>query len=106
MVRELLLSARTNGKTIFLSSHLLSEVELVCDRVAVLHRGKLVRLGRTADLLQSSEAHRDHRSWNCCHRFRRQLRSERNREVLGPGGRFSVLALERVFGALAERSSA
>jgi ABC-2 type transport system ATP-binding protein len=55
MVRELLLSARNNGKTIFLSSHLLSEVELVCDRVAVLHRGRLVRLGRTAHLLQSSE---------------------------------------------------
>src|SRR2546430_11693031 len=55
MVRALLLGARSNGKTIFLSSHLLSEVELVCDRVAVLHRGKLVRLGRTADLLQSSE---------------------------------------------------
>jgi ABC-2 type transport system ATP-binding protein len=53
MVRELLLKARHAGKTIFLSSHLLSEVELVCDRVAVLHRGKLVRLGRTADLLQA-----------------------------------------------------
>jgi ABC-2 type transport system ATP-binding protein len=55
MVRELLLRAREAGKTIFLSSHLLSEVELVCDRVAVLHRGRLVRLGRTPDLLQSSE---------------------------------------------------
>src|SRR5437762_719810 len=55
MVRELLLRARDAGKTIFLSSHLLSEVELICDRVAVLHRGKLVRLGRTADLLQSTE---------------------------------------------------
>jgi ABC-2 type transport system ATP-binding protein len=55
MVRELLLKARNAGKTIFLSSHLLSEVELVCDRVAVLHRGKLVRLGRTADLLRAGE---------------------------------------------------
>jgi ABC-2 type transport system ATP-binding protein len=54
-VRELLLAARQAGKTIFLSSHLLSEVELVCDRVAVLHHGHLVRMGRTADLLQSSE---------------------------------------------------
>ena len=54
-VRELLLMAREEGKTIFLSSHLLSEVELVCDRVAVLHRGRLVRLGRTVDLLQSGE---------------------------------------------------
>lgn len=54
-VRELLLNARAAGKTIFLSSHLLSEVELVCDRVAVLHRGRLVRLGTTADLLQAGQ---------------------------------------------------
>jgi len=54
-VRELLLSSREAGKTIFLSSHLLSEVELVCDRVAVLNKGRLVRLGRTPDLLQSGQ---------------------------------------------------
>jgi len=54
-VREILLAARAAGKTIFLSSHLLSEVELICDRVAVLHRGHLVRVGKTADLLQTSE---------------------------------------------------
>lgn len=53
-VRELLLHARDQGKTIFLSSHILSEVELICDRVAVLERGKLARLGKTSDLLQSS----------------------------------------------------
>jgi len=52
-VRELLLASREAGKTIFLSSHLLSEVELVCDRVAVLNKGRLVRLGRTPELLQS-----------------------------------------------------
>jgi len=55
MVRELLLNARAQGKTIFLSSHLLSEVELVCDRVAVLHRGKVVHVGRTSDLLVSQD---------------------------------------------------
>jgi ABC-2 type transport system ATP-binding protein len=54
VVRELLLSARDAGKTVFLSSHLLSEVELVCDRVAVLHHGKLVRMGKTSELLQSA----------------------------------------------------
>ena len=54
-VRELLLSAKAAGKTIFLSSHLLSEVELVCDRVAMLHRGRLVRLGTTADLLHAGQ---------------------------------------------------
>ena len=52
-VRELLLAARSAGKTIVLSSHLLSEVEIVCDRVGILHRGRLRRLGRTTDLLES-----------------------------------------------------
>ncbi len=54
-VRELLLRARNAGKTIFLSSHLLSEIELICDRVAIMHRGRLERVGRTSDLLESSE---------------------------------------------------
>jgi ABC-2 type transport system ATP-binding protein len=54
-VREFLLRARAEGKTIFLSSHLLSEVELVCDRVAVLHRGKLMRMGKTQDLLEAGQ---------------------------------------------------
>ncbi len=54
-VRQLLLRARAAGKTIFLSSHLLSEIELVCDRVGILHRGRLARMGRTSDLLESSE---------------------------------------------------
>lgn len=52
-VRELLLRARDRGKTVFLSSHLLSEVELVCDRIAMLNQGQLVKLGKTSDLLQS-----------------------------------------------------
>lgn len=54
-VRELLLQLKARGRTIFLSSHLLSEVELICDRVAVLHHGKLMRVGRTADLLEATE---------------------------------------------------
>jgi ABC-2 type transport system ATP-binding protein len=53
-VRELLLQKRNAGKTIFLSSHMLSEVELVCDRVAVLNHGRLVRLGTTAELLETT----------------------------------------------------
>jgi ABC-2 type transport system ATP-binding protein len=54
-VRELLLDLRAHGKTVFLSSHLLSEVELVCDRVAVLHRGRIARIGRTSELLESHD---------------------------------------------------
>lgn len=54
-VRELLLDMRRRGKTVFLSSHLLSEIELVCERVAMIRKGRVVRLGRTADLLESQE---------------------------------------------------
>jgi ABC-2 type transport system ATP-binding protein len=39
------------GKTVFLSSHLLGEVEQVCDRVAIIHRGELVGEGGVAELL-------------------------------------------------------
>lgn len=39
------------GKTIFLSSHLLGEVEQVCDRVAIIHLGEIVREGAVVDLL-------------------------------------------------------
>ncbi len=54
-VRELLLKLRDRGKTIFLSSHLLSEIELVCDRVAVVNRGQLVRVGKLAELLEVAD---------------------------------------------------
>lgn len=54
-VRSLLLGMRDAGKTVFLSSHLLSEVEMVCDRVAMLNKGRLVKLGKTSELLQSGE---------------------------------------------------
>ncbi len=38
-------------KTVFLSSHLLAEVEQVCDRVAIIHRGEIIREGKVSDLL-------------------------------------------------------
>lgn len=47
-IRELV---ETHGKTVFLSSHMLSEVEQVCDRVAIINHGRIVREGRVADLL-------------------------------------------------------
>lgn len=52
-VREILLRAKSQGKTIFLSSHLLSEVELVCDRIGILHQGRLLRQGTVSHLLET-----------------------------------------------------
>jgi ABC-2 type transport system ATP-binding protein len=49
-MRSLLLRLKLAGKTIFLNSHHLQEIELVCDRVAILQNGLVRREGRVADL--------------------------------------------------------
>ncbi len=49
---QLLREARTEGRTIFLSSHILSEVERVCDRVAIVRGGRLAALETTDSLLE------------------------------------------------------
>ena len=57
-IRDLLASLKAKGKTIFLNSHLLSEVELICDRVAILEKGKVVRMGSPKELMQATGAYR------------------------------------------------
>ena len=49
-IRDMMQSLKAEGKTIFLNSHLLSEVEQICDRVAILAKGELVREGDIATL--------------------------------------------------------
>jgi ABC-2 type transport system ATP-binding protein len=48
--RETVHEAKERGQTIFLSSHILSEVEAVCDRVGILREGRLVEQGTLAEL--------------------------------------------------------
>ena len=49
-VRDLILSLRDDGRTLFFSSHILSDVQAVCSRIAVMNKGRLVASGRVADL--------------------------------------------------------
>ncbi|MGJ8639348.1 MAG: ABC transporter ATP-binding protein [Opitutaceae bacterium] len=51
-IAEIIRELKRRGKTILLSSHLLAQIEGLCDHVAILHRGKLVREGRVDDLVQ------------------------------------------------------
>ena len=51
-IRDLLQQLKSQGITIFLNSHLLGEVELICDRVAILQSGEMVRQGTMAELTQ------------------------------------------------------
>ena len=52
-VRDLILDERRSGRTIFFSTHILSDVEMLCDRVAILRRGEVVVSGRLDELLRS-----------------------------------------------------
>jgi ABC-2 type transport system ATP-binding protein len=55
-VRDLIRELGTDGRTVILSSHLLYEVEQVCNSVAILSRGKLIAQGRVQDLLRQRGA--------------------------------------------------
>ena len=54
-IRDIIADLRDRGKTVFFSSHELSEVELVCDALAILNQGRLVALGPTTSLVPSGE---------------------------------------------------
>jgi len=54
-VRDLIVALRNQGKTIFFSSHILTDVEAMCDRVAILNKGRLVESGKLSDILKTRD---------------------------------------------------
>jgi len=52
-VRDLIQQLKTEGKTVFFSTHILSDAEALCDRVAIIHRGQLKGVGAVAELTAS-----------------------------------------------------
>jgi ABC-2 type transport system ATP-binding protein len=57
-IRDILLELKTQSKTIFLNSHLLSEVEMITDRVGILNKGKLLREGTVKELTETKEEYK------------------------------------------------
>jgi ABC-2 type transport system ATP-binding protein len=53
-IRELIANLRTQGKTVFMSTHILSDIEALCDEVAILRRGRLAATGNLQDLLTTA----------------------------------------------------
>ncbi len=56
-IREIILSLKSQGKTIFFNSHILSDVERICDRVAILARGELISIGSITELLGTANTY-------------------------------------------------
>ena len=54
-VRDLIAALRDEGKTVFMCSHILSDIEVLCDRVAILKRGRLAQVGFLDELRRSTE---------------------------------------------------
>jgi ABC-2 type transport system ATP-binding protein len=52
-VRDLMDQLKQEGKTVFFSTHILSDAEALCDRVAIIHKGELLRVGAVEDLTSS-----------------------------------------------------
>lgn len=52
-VRDIIFSLKARGMTVFFSSHILSDAELICDRVGIMNRGELINVGGLNDLLQT-----------------------------------------------------
>jgi ABC-2 type transport system ATP-binding protein len=53
-LRDLLLECRSRGKTVFFSSHILQDMELIVDRVGIIHQGQTTREGKLSDLISHS----------------------------------------------------
>jgi ABC-2 type transport system ATP-binding protein len=56
-VRDLILEEKRAGRTVFFSSHILSDVELLCDRVCILRKGEVVVAGALRELLAAGQRH-------------------------------------------------
>jgi ABC-2 type transport system ATP-binding protein len=52
-MRQLIRELAADGMSVFVSSHLLAEIELMCDRVAIIHHGRILRAGTVPDLISS-----------------------------------------------------
>ena len=57
-MREIILNLKQQGKTIFFNSHILNEVELICDRIAILSKGELICSGNVNQLLGTPNTYR------------------------------------------------
>jgi ABC-2 type transport system ATP-binding protein len=77
-VRDLILSLRDQGKTVFFSTHILHDVEMICDRVGLVMKGRLVASGRVDELVRQDhtksvevvcQQYQD--GWQCSHQLAR-----------------------------------
>src|SRR5262249_42894655 len=89
-VRDLIYAERDRGRTVFFSTHILSDVETMCDRVTILREGEAVVSGAIRQLLRGEVLHTD----ITLARVTDELRAELEREGFAVRVRADVLVVE------------
>lgn len=88
-IRDLMLHLKSQGKTMFLSSHQLEDVEMVCHRVSIIHKGKLRTIGFVDELLAGKRV--DITVANASNRFAERIKAiVPGANILGGGGTLTV----------------
>ena len=54
-IRKLILDLKKNGKTIFITTHYIEDAERICDRIAFIVEGKIVKIGTVAELMKNAQ---------------------------------------------------
>lgn len=105
-MKDLILKLRDQGKTILMSSHLLPDVQDVCDRIAILHQGELKELGKVSDLLtvQDVTQFRTRRLSPAAEEEIRQIIARHGGELVGMD--HPTLSLEELFLNIVKESEA
>ena len=102
-MREIILSLQAQGKTIFFNSHILSEVEQICDRVAILSQGELICTGSLDELLGANDTYhvKGQGGLEIIHKWLSHLKLEQDGSWCGQlqGEPYEFLALLRPTGA-------
>lgn len=88
-IRDLIVELKTQGKTVFFSTHILSDAEALCDRVAILNQGNLVGIGPITDLLKPQKGYEVTLICSSTDRVE-ELRSLTGQAVVASGGQFRM----------------
>jgi len=102
-IRDLILRLRTEGKTVFMNTHILTDVEMVCDRVAIIVEGRIRYQGRIEDFLGEHERESDVVVCGLAPDAAEQLEEATGSRLRGHGERAELRVKEKEVGAVLRR---
>jgi ABC-2 type transport system ATP-binding protein len=94
-IRDLILRLRSEGKTVFMNTHILHDVEMICDRVAIIVKGSIRYVGETSDLVDSGRAEVDIVAANLPAETGLELEERFSARLCGIGDRVEIRVAEK-----------